>query len=280
VTSALGAVSASRGPLEVLTWPALAEAGCEVVATTRAGGVSAGPYATLNLGLHVGDDPDAVRENRRRAAGALAATPADLVVAAQVHGDGVARVTAADRGRGAGRADDAVPDADALVTTSHEVVLVTLVADCVPLALFDPAGRRLATVHAGWRGTVARVVERALGAMTAAGTRPGDVLAVLGPSIAAARYQVGDEVVEAARRGLGPLADEVLAPDGTGRHRLDLAEANRRLLLGAGVPAGQIGTVPFGTGPPGPCFSDRAERPCGRFALLARLQPGGAPPPP
>jgi len=272
VSGALGAVVEARGPLEVLTWPALAEAGCEIVVTTRSGGVSAGPYATLNLGLHVGDDPEAVGENRRRAAVAVAATLADLVVGAQVHGDRVTEVTAADRGRGAERADDAVPDVDALVTTADDVVLVTLVADCVPLALFDPVSRRLATVHAGWRGTAARVVDRALEAMVAAGTRPGDVLAVLGPSVAAARYQVGDEVVEAARRGLGPLAEEVIDSDGTGRHRFDLAEANRRLLVEAGVPVDRIGTAPFDTGPPGAWFSDRAERPCGRFALLARLR--------
>ncbi|MGH9091394.1 MAG: polyphenol oxidase family protein, partial [Acidimicrobiales bacterium] len=160
------------GGLTVLHWPALDALGVDAVVTTRHGGVSTGPYGSLNLGLHVGDDPAAVVENRRRAAAAIGAALGDLVVAEQVHGSAATVVGREARGRGTLDAGDAVPATDALVTAAPGTVLVTLVADCVPVVLFDPAARVLATVHAGWRGTAGRVVAAAVDAMTALGARP------------------------------------------------------------------------------------------------------------
>jgi hypothetical protein len=183
-------------------------------------------------------------------------------------------VTAADRGRGAERLADAVGDADALVTTDPGTALAILVADCVPIVLLDPVARVLACVHAGWRGTVARVAATALAAMTELGAAPAAVLAGIGPAIAPDRYQVGDEVAAEVRRGLGPVAGEVLRPDGPGKWLLDLWTANHRVLTGAGVPAAQIQLAGVPTGPePGAFFSHRAAQPAGRFALVARLAP-------
>jgi polyphenol oxidase len=270
-----------RASLDVLSWPALEQAGLDAIVTTRHGGVSSGPYASLNLGLHVGDEADLVLENRRRAAAVLGAAPGDVVWAAQPHGPVAAVVTAADRGRGAfsgpgagpgGRL--AVPDADALVTADPAAVLAILVADCVPIVLHDPVARVLACVHAGWRGTVARVTDAALAAMASLGARPADVRAGLGPAIGPDRYQVGDDVAGPARETLGGDADRVLRPDGTGRWLLDLPGANALLLAAAGVPAGQIYPAAEQTGSDGPFFSHRDSPPGGRFALLARLQPG------
>ena len=181
------------------------------------------------------------------------------------------------------RLADAIGDADALVTTDPGTALAILVADCVPIVLLDPVARVLACVHAGWRGTVARVAVAALEAMAALGARPAGVLAGIGPAIAPDRYQVGDEVAAEVRRGLGSIAAEVLRPDGPGKWLLDLWAANRRVLADAGVPAAQIhlaavptGPVPGGPGPggpePGAFFSHRAAQP-GRFALVARLTP-------
>jgi YfiH family protein len=276
-----GARIHARAGLDVLSWPALEEGGLDAVVTTRRGGVSSGPYASLNLGLHVGDDADLVLENRRRAAVALGAAPGDVVWAAQPHGQVAAVVTAADRGRGArtgpgagaGAGRLAVPDADALVTADPAPVLAILVADCVPIVLYDPVAQVLACVHAGWRGTVARVTDAALAAMASLGARPADVRAGLGPAIGPDRYQVGDDVAGPAREALGGDADQVLRPDGTGRWRLDLPGANALLLAAAGVPAGQIYPAAERTGGDGPFFSHRDQQPGGRFALLARLQP-------
>jgi len=262
------------GDLEVLEWPALDDLGLEVAVTTRRGGVSAGPYDSLNLGLHVGDDPEAVVENRRRAAGTVGATLDELVVGAQVHGRRVAQVTRAEAGRGATSSADALGGVDGLVTVDPGVTLVTLVADCVPVVLADPIAGVLAAVHAGWRGTVARVLDSALAAMAGLGSHPGDVVAALGPAVPPEHYQVGPEVAQAARAGLGAEgADGALRTDPDGRWRLDLWVANHQVLVEAGVPANQVLVASVPTGSPGPFFSDRERRPCGRFALLARLRP-------
>jgi len=258
-----------RAGLPVLAWPALDGLGAEAVVTTREEGVSAGVYATLNLSFSVGDRPGNVVENRRRAAAAAGAGLSDLVFATQVHGAAVRVVTSADRGRGAA-APGGVGAADALVTTDPGTVLAVLVADCVPIVLYDPRARVLACVHAGWRGTVARVTGAAVAAMGTLGARPGDVLAGIGPAIGPDRYQVGAEVAGAARDALGPF----VRPDGTGAWLFDLWAANRFVLREAGVPDRNIHLAGVPTGPePGLFFSDRTARPCGRFAALARLLP-------
>lgn len=294
------------GGLPVLSWPALDALGVTALVTTRHGGVSTGPFATLNLGLHVGDRAGDVLENRRRAAAAAGADLDELVVAEQVHGSAVAVVGPADRGRGARELGDAVPGADALVTAAAGPVLVTLVADCVPIVLVDPSAGVLATVHAGWRGTVARAAAATVRAMAALGADPASMVAGLGPAVAPHAYEVGPEVVAAFRRAFGDAVDGhgLVArhpggagtgepggaggtgepggsggPGGTGRAggtvrwTVDLVAANRRVLLDAGVPDGGIHGAGATTGDGGPFFSDRAARPCGRFGLLARLGP-------
>ena len=290
-----------RAGLPVLTWPALDPLPVEAIVTTRHGGVSAGGYATLNLSFAVGDEAANVRENRRRAAAALGADPADFVFAAQVHGSRAEVVSAADRGRGTLAADDAAGPADALVTATPGIVLAILVADCVPIVLYDAAAHVLACVHAGWRGTVARAAQAALAAMCSLGAHPEDVIAGIGPSVAAGSYRVGEEVAAAARDAFGEgvaaaardaFGEEVraAAPDasgqqvqallrpvpggGPGQWLFDLPAANQHVLRAAGVPDGQIHVAATPTGPgPGLFFSHRAERPCGRFALAARLEP-------
>ncbi len=301
----------AAGALRLLTWPALEASGADAAVTARDGGVSCGPYATLNLSLTVGDDPARVLENRRRLAAAVGASPGDFVFARQVHGSGVRIVGPADRGSGAFTVDDAVPDTDALVTASPDVVLAILTADCVPIVLHDPVAGVLACVHAGWRGTVARIPAAAVAAMATLGSRPSDIIAGLGPAAAPARYQVGPDVHQAITQaitqafppaaktapetptpGTPPTPPDFLRPDPTapGRWLLDLWAANRHVLLEAGLSAPQIHITPNSTGPPasptaptspadptGPAhfFSDRAARPCGRLALVARLRAPG-----
>jgi YfiH family protein len=230
----------------------------EHVFTTRHGGVSTGPYESLNLGLHVGDDPDAVVENRRRAAALLGASLDDLVLCTQTHGRTVIEVGVDDRGRVAG-------EADALVTRAPGVVLAVLVADCVPILLADAEAGVVACVHAGWRGTVADVVGATVDAM---GTDPAHLTARLGPAVRPERYQVGHDVFDAATAiGLdGALRDDP-EPD---HWRFDLWSANETLLRRAGVTAiDRTDAVATGDA----YFSDRAVRPCGRFGLLAVLRP-------
>jgi polyphenol oxidase len=295
------------GGLQLLTWPALDASGADAAVTARSGGVSSGPYATLNLSLSVGDDPECVLANRRRLAAGFSASPEDFVFARQVHGAGVRVVGPSDTGSGAFSLADALADADALVTRTPGVVLAVLTADCVPIVLHDPVAGVLACVHAGWRGTVAGVSAAALAAMQALGSRPSDVIAGIGPAIAAARYQVGPDVRQAVTEAFGPAAAAFIRPDARPEARpdthpdsapasldrwlLDLWAANRHALVEAGVPAPQIHTTSLPTGPtttgptsdssptsltdpasPGHFFSDRTARPCGRLALIARLR--------
>jgi YfiH family protein len=260
-----------RAGVEVLTFPSLEGHPLDVVVTGRAGGVSTGPYATLNLGLHVGDDPTAVLENRRRAAATIDLGLDDLVFAAQVHGAGVAVVHEVDRARGARDAADAVAGTDVLVTERRHLGLVVLAADCVPVVLYDPVGQRLACVHAGWRGTVARAAAAAVVALEALGSRPSDLLAAIGPAADPATYQVGAEVADAVVGALGLAGEEAICPDGPDRWLLDLPRATVAVLADSGVDPRRVslsGTVTGG----GPFYSDRAARPCGRFGLLARLR--------
>jgi YfiH family protein len=267
-----GEVVDDRELVPLLRWGDAGSVGADVAVTTRVGGLSVAPYDTLNLGLHVGDDADDVVVNRGRAAGAFGVGPGDLVFARQVHGAAAVVVGRGDAGRGLGTEDDAMADADVLVTSTPGVTLVILVADCVPLALVDPAARVLAVVHAGWRGTAAGVAGAALDAMVELGADETQVRAWVGPGVEAARYQVTDEVRDGLAGAVRPatLDDGVARPDGPGHWLVDLAAANRQQLRQRGVPVGRISDCGVTTSDER-FFSDRAARPCGRFALLARL---------
>jgi YfiH family protein len=245
------------------TWPSLAGLPLDAVVTTRHGGVSAGPYASLNLGRHVGDDPAAVDENWRRAAAALGCRPDDIVTATQVHGREVAVV---------GDTEQVPLECDGLATATLGVCLGVLAADCATLVLYAPDAHALACVHAGWKGTTLRAAAAGVDALAGLGADPGRLRVGIGPTISAERYQVGEEVAAAARDCFGGDAGDVLQPDGTGRWTFDLVAANRRVLADAGVDPAHVEASPGGTGPGTPYFSDRAQRPCGRFALLARLR--------
>jgi YfiH family protein len=212
-----------------LVWWEAAVGGARIVFSTRRIGASAPPYDTLNLGLHVGDDPERVRANRHgfRAA-ALAGLPPP-VIAEQVHGAAVSVVDAGDAGRGWERPDDALPATDALVTRTPGLPLAVLVADCAPVALVAPEGV-VAAVHAGWRGLLGGVLEATLARMTVLGVGPREpVTAVVGPCIRSCCYEVGEDVW---RR----FPEACLVPgSGPDARRLDLLAAVRHRLEWSGV---------------------------------------------
>jgi YfiH family protein len=200
--------------------------------STRHGGVSAPPYASLNLGLYTGDDPAAVRENRRRFFAALGFTPEQAAGARQVHGARVHHVEAPGHYEGY----------DALITDQTGLLLTVTVADCAPVLVFDPRQGAVAAIHAGWRGTAAGIVEKTMRELTNRfGSRPVDCYAYIGTCIDECAYEVDADV-----------ADHFPRPhkrwDGD-RHKfyLDLKGANRSQLLDAGVPAVQIGLSPYST---------------------------------
>lgn len=191
--------------------------------TTRAGGFSLPPFDSLNLALHVGDDPHAVARNRARVRQALPAEPCWLQ---QVHGVRVAHLGANARGG----------EADAAVTRTRATVCTVMVADCLPLLLCDRAGTVVACAHAGWRGLSAGVVEATLHAMDCA---TDQVLAYLGPAIGAHAFEVGGDVRQAFAAAHAQdtdcFRDKAPGRDAQPRWWADLAELVRRRLQRAGV---------------------------------------------
>lgn len=203
--------------------------------SSRAGGVSQPPYSSLNLGLHVGDEPAAVLVNRRRLAGVLDLPLEGWVVGEQVHGNKVALVARQDAGRGAVELAAALPGVDALVTAAPGITLVGFYADCVPLYFVDPVKGVIGLAHAGWKGTVLQVGSKVVARMaTEFNSNPADLLAAIGPAVGPCCYQVDTRVAGAVREHL-PWAAEVLIPDGPGHYRLDLPRANFLELLAAGL---------------------------------------------
>jgi YfiH family protein len=223
--------------------------------SSRLGGVSRAPFATLNLALHVADEDDTVIANRRLLAKALHIEPERWVCAEQVHGNNVLAVERAQCAAGLLRREDALPDADGMMTNDDGVWLTSFYADCVPLYFYDPVHRVIATAHAGWRGTVADIVGEVLRGMVAKyGSDVREVRGLIGPAIGACCYEV-DEQVRAAVAGV--LADDenhqdgdssksskgvsalarVCKPseNGQGKYKLDLKRCNQMLMMKAGM---------------------------------------------
>jgi purine-nucleoside/S-methyl-5'-thioadenosine phosphorylase / adenosine deaminase len=235
---------------------------------TRRGGVSPAPWHALNVGGTVGDERERVRENRFRAFRALGRDPRSLYDVWQIHSADVVLANAPGEG--------SPPElrADAIITDNPVVTLFMRFADCVPILLYDPAHRAVGIVHAGWQGTVKQVAAAAVRAMTAAfDSRPGDLLAGIGPSIGPDHYEVGPDVIARVHQSFGDDAEELLPAYGDRRH-FDLWAANRLSLEQAGVR--QIEVAGLCTA----ChthhwYSHRAEKGrTGRFGALIALNAG------
>lgn len=239
----------SRLDATIKDWPL--PAGVRAASTTRAGGVSTGPWSSLNLGLHVGDNPERVALNRARLRQALA-LPSEPVWLDQVHGARVVELCGGEQR----------VEADASFTRQAGVVCVVMTADCLPVLFTDLDGRAVAAAHAGWRGLAAGVLE----ATVACFDHPARVSAWLGPAIEPGAFQVGDEVREAFVAG-DPGAVVAFEADDEGRWSMDIYRLARRRLQRAGV--GRIHGGGRAThGEPEQYFSYRRDGITGRMASL------------
>jgi YfiH family protein len=245
--------------------------------STRGGGISRGTFASLNLGLRVGDDPEAVVENRRRFLASVGLLPGRTVGVQQVHGTRVVTMTAADGGAGV-LPDAPLPEAaDALITDTPGLGLLVLAADCVPLLFWDPVRRAVGAAHAGWRGSVAGIAVQTVAAMAAAfGCRPGDLVVGIGPAIGGCCYEVDGPVLTALDAQQPGHATAVTQPSARpDRRMLDLKALNRLQLTAAGVPPASLEVSDLCTA----CHSDllfserRLGRPCGRLGAAIALEP-------
>lgn len=215
--------------------------------STRLGGVSGGPFASMNLrsGGPEPDDPEVVRENYRRLCAALGADPAGLVLSKQVHRDTVRHVTGGDRGKGLLVPRDYT--ADALVTDEPGVNLMVFSADCIILLLYDPVSNSIGAVHAGWRGTALDLPAKAVGEMVRLfGARPGEIRAAIGAGIGPCCFETHDDVPDALRSAFGAGVDPFIAPRGE-KWTVDLKELNAWRLREAGVASAHIDLCPICT---------------------------------
>jgi YfiH family protein len=194
----------------------------------RKGGVSTGEAGELNLSFRVDDTEENVRANRSLIAGALSISAEKLVVPAQTHSSNIAEVNESNY-------KEFFNDTDGFVTNTPGICITVLSADCVPVLLYDPVTHSAAAVHAGWRGTVASIVPAAVNKLRVLyNADPGDIIAGIGPSICGDVYEVGVEVAGA----FGILFGDdktIAAPKANGKFLIDLWEANKRMLLKAGV---------------------------------------------
>ena len=207
--------------------------------STRLGGVSEGPYASLNLGLNTGDAPERVRENFDRFCAAIGADVRRLVCAKQVHRDDVRVVTAADTGKGLWRERDY--EADGLITDEVGLPLCVSTADCTPILFHDPVRRAVGACHAGWRGTALGIAARTVEAMIQVyGCEAKNIRCAIGPCISRCCFETRSDVPEAMLAHLGPEAGAFIDDHRNGFFHVDLKGINRLWLTRAGVPEEQI----------------------------------------
>jgi YfiH family protein len=200
--------------------------------STRHGGVSTASFQSLNAGIFTGDKPENILENRRRLFQDLSIREEQVAHSHQVHGHRILFAEKAGLHEGY----------DALITNRKDLFLSVTVADCTPILVFDPKHSAVAAIHAGWRGTVERIVEKSLLAMREAyGTQPADCLAYIGTCIDECSYEVGEEVAG--------LFDPAFSQKGeqAGKYLLDLKAANAEQLKSAGLREANLEISPYST---------------------------------
>ncbi|MBQ8520512.1 MAG: peptidoglycan editing factor PgeF [Bacteroides sp.] len=202
--------------------------------TTRFGGCSEGAYASFNCTHYCGDRMEHVAANKELLASLLSQRPEAVIIPRQTHGTNVRVITSPAEGEG-------LEDVDAVVTRLPGVCLCVSTADCIPILIYDRSRRIVAAVHAGWRGTVGRIVEKTLDVMHREFATEGkDVVACIGPGISLDAFEVGDEVYDAFREA-GFDMERIARREE--KWHIDLWEANRMQLLSQGVKEENIGVA-------------------------------------
>lgn len=212
------------------------------VFTTRLGGISEGPFASMNLKYPVGDqdEPDGharVRQNRQRVCDHLGLPLENLVAAQQVHGKRVQIIGRQERGTGAFAQEDGIPDTDGLITAERAIPLMAMTADCLPVLMADPVKKVCAAVHSGWRGTQQRVVLEALRKMCSEyGCQREDIRLAIGPGIGFDSFEVGADVLDVFGEAINRDDLSLVQPgEQSGKYLLNLAEIIGRQALVEGL---------------------------------------------
>lgn len=240
--------------------------------STRHGGVSSPPYESLNLGLHVGDAASCVITNREKLFTSVGIPLSQVVIPLQTHGNNVAVIKENQGGNGAYSRDTAIADTDALITDKPNLCLAILVADCVPLLMYDPVRNAIAAVHAGRLGLQREIIIRTIRKMhDEFGSNPADIWVGIGPSISPEQYEIGETEVHVTKQAL-PYADQIIGQSPSGNPTFNLWKTTNIQLEIAGVVLNHIEHMQICTRTH--CdtfFSDRSQRPTGRFAACIMI---------
>ena len=236
------------------------------IASTRLGGMSEGPFHSLNLALSVGDDRETVFKNRARLYQALGVDAERVAVAQLMQGTRIAVVT---------EQKQEYIDTDGLITNVPNRAMMILIADCAPVTLYDPNHHAIGLAHGGWRGTVGRIVAKMVGMMGETfGSAPADILAAVGPSIGPCCYEVKQDLIGKFHEAFPQQAQHFFLPQADDTIHLDMWAALRYQLLESGVLPEHIAEAGICTA----ChldefYSNRAEKgQTGRFAGLVMLR--------
>ena len=205
--------------------------------TTRSGGVSNGSFSSFNMGNFSDDDPLKISENRSILARMFYLAPDQFITPHQTHGTGVLTVDEAFLSLGRGEATERLYWVDATLTREKGIFLCVTTADCVPILLYDSSNEAIAAIHAGWRGTTGRIVEKTVHQMVSHfNSSPANMIATIGPAISMEHYEVGDEVMDQFSQAGFDLNDRSLSwrRNAASHWRIDLKEINRRELIRLG----------------------------------------------
>ena len=225
--------------------------GVEAFSTTRQGGVGQGNYAEFNVNDYCGDDKETIAANRRALCRLLDIPSSHLVFPHQTHGVDVRRIDRPFFGLSPSEKSNYLEGVDAVITDMRGVCIGVSTADCIPVLLYDPVHQVTAAIHAGWRGTVERIVRRTVRVMTETyHTQPRDLFAVIGPGISLARFEVGQEVYDRFAQSDFPM--EQIARRYAKWH-IDLPLCNRQQLIDSGLHEDRIHDCAI-------CTYDHADR--------------------
>ncbi len=219
--------------ISYITIPDWLEQGVNIGFSTRQGGESQPPFNSLNMGLHVGDNQEAVIVNRQRFMRLFDIGMDRVVCCQQVHGSSVAYINGEQAGQGAENYDASLPGIDAMVTETPGIILATFYADCIPVFFFDPVKRAVAIAHSGWKGTMDRIVLNTVKTMMERfRCDPSDIEVFIGPGIGRCCFQIHPDLSEKVSKAF-PEFDDIMYRNS--KIYWDLRLTNQKILIGAGI---------------------------------------------
>lgn len=216
--------------------------------TTRLGGVSEGEYTSFNISEFSGDNPEHIDENRKWLASKLGIQTKDLIFPYQIHQDKILKIDKDFLSLSPEKRKEATNGFDALVTNISNICIGVSTADCVPILAYDSQQKVLATIHAGWRGTLAQIAPKTIRFMIAEySCEAKNILVGIGACISQKKFEVGEEVVEAFQSANIDLTDVSFRHPQSGKCHIDLQQLNKQLLTNAGILPEQIEIMPLCT---------------------------------